>query len=84
MYQVRLLPKARKELLRLPRKHQGNVQVIIDSLSINPFLGKKLKGEYQGMWVVRARPYRILYTIDQEIVSVTVVKIGHRQDVYNK
>ena len=84
MYAVRLLPKARKELLRLPRGHQERLGSAIDALCENPFVGKKLEGKFQGAWTLRAWPYRIIYTIDRQIVTVTVLHIGHRQGVYRK
>ncbi|HET6340574.1 MAG TPA: type II toxin-antitoxin system RelE/ParE family toxin [Gemmatimonadota bacterium] len=31
---------------------------------------------------VRQGNYRVVYSVDEESRSVTVVKIGHRQDVY--
>ena len=32
-------------------------------LEINPFIGKKLKGEYKNQWSLRVWPYRIIYEI---------------------
>ena len=31
---------------------------------------------------IRQGNYRILYTIEDKIVTVTIVKIGHRREVY--
>ena len=58
------------------------VDATIDVLRENPFAGKRLEGEFEGTWSLRVWPYRILYTIHQEIVTVTVLRVGHRQGVY--
>ena len=48
------------------------------------FLYKKLGIDLKGYYAVRAWPYRFIYRIEKEIVTVTVVAIGHRKDVYKK
>lgn len=82
MYRLDILPRAKKELLRLHPKQQARIEAAIDALQINPFLGKKLEGKFQGSWSFRVWPYRIIYRIHQRTVTVTVLKIGHRQGVY--
>ena len=82
MYSVVLLPRARKELAHLSRESQERIGSAIDSLRVDPFGGKKLEGKFRGAWALRVWPHRILYTIDQKIVTVTVLKIAHRQSVY--
>jgi mRNA interferase RelE/StbE len=43
----------------------------------------KLKGG-EDKYRVRVARYRILYTIRDEILTVTVVAVGHRRDVYRR
>lgn len=82
MYKVELLPKARKDLLHLPEEHRSRISAAIDGLREDPLAGKKLEGKFWGAQSLRVWPYRILYIIYQEIVTVTVVRIDHRKDVY--
>ncbi|OGJ62123.1 hypothetical protein A3A67_05640 [Candidatus Peribacteria bacterium RIFCSPLOWO2_01_FULL_51_18] len=82
MYSVKLRPKARKELARLSREYQERIAIAIDTLSENPFIGKKLEGKFRGAWTLRVWPYRIIYKIDQVTITVEVLKIRHRQGVY--
>ena len=44
--------------------------------------GKKLKGELAGQYSLAIKPYRIVYTVEKKVVTVTVLHIGHRQGVY--
>jgi mRNA interferase RelE/StbE len=45
-----------------------------------PAGSEKLTGEEK--YRIRQEHYRILYTIEDDIVTVTIVKVGHRRDVY--
>ena len=81
-YKVIVLKRAEKERRKLPPKDQERVLQALVSLETDPFRGKQLHGDYEGAWAIRVWPYRIIYTIDQKIVTVTVLKIGHRQGVY--
>lgn len=82
MFAVIIHPLARKSLRRLPRKQQERIRSEIDALADNPYSGKKLEGRYEGKYTWRAWPYRIIYTIEKNIVTVTILSIGHRQGVY--
>ncbi len=82
IYRVVIVRRAQKAALALPKKDQQRVAEAITSLGSDPFKGKQLHGDQEGRWSLRVWPYRIIYTIEKAIVTVTVVKIGHRKDVY--
>ena len=82
MYTVEVKPKAVKELHSLPKKDQDKVLAAFDVLMENPVAGKQLQGKHKGFRSLRVWSYRIIYAIDHRIITVTVVKIGHRKDVY--
>lgn len=44
--------------------------------------GKVLRGELGDYWRYRVGDYRILCKIEDEVLIVLVVKVGHRRDVY--
>lgn len=84
MYDIEIKRKAQKEIEALPKEDQERVLEAFDVLRKNPFVGKKLEGQYNGAWSLRMWPYRIIYTITKKFVTVTVLRVGHRQGVYNK
>ena len=45
-------------------------------------LGKALRGELGEYWRYRVGDYRILCKIEDEVLIVLVVKVGHRRDIY--
>lgn len=61
------------------------VQFITGDLLSNPKrVGKPLMGPLQGPWSARRGEYRVLYEIDEEGRTVTVVDINHRSDIYGR
>ena len=83
MYSIEVKKRAQKEIDALPRKEQERVIAAFEILQDDPFVGKKLEGKYEGVRSLRVWPYRILYVIHKEIVTVTVLRVAHRQGVYN-
>ncbi len=45
-------------------------------------VGRELRRELAGIYSARRGTYRILYRIDDETRTVTVLHIDHRSDVY--
>lgn len=82
MYALEIKAKTQKQLEVLPKKDQIRMLAAFDVLRGNPMAGKQLEGKYKGFRSLRAWHYRIIYAVDHSIITVTVVKIGHRKDVY--
>jgi mRNA interferase RelE/StbE len=81
-YKIEIKRSAAKELEQLPPKDRARVATRIQSLAADPRPpgAEKLSG--QERYRVRQGNYRILYEIQDDLVVVVVVKIGHRRDVY--
>lgn len=73
-------PQAVKQLRKLPLTEKKKIIRKIELLATEPYAGKALKGELEGLYSVRAWPYRIVYTIAKK--SVIIYSISHRQGVY--
>lgn len=81
-YSVLLKRSAAKELEALPLKDRRRVAVRIGALAEDPRSQGVEKISGQEKYRIRQGDYRVLYTIDDPALTVTVVKIGHRGDVY--
>ena len=44
--------------------------------------GKPLHGDKKGLWRYRVGDYRLICDIREERITVLVLRIGHRKDVY--
>ncbi len=54
----------------------------IESLLLNPLVGKKLKGELVELRSLKAWPLRIIYTFDARSESITIITVDYRGNVY--
>lgn len=81
-YSVLIKRTAAKELEDIALRDRRRVVARIRALADDPrALGsEKLSGA--DRYRIRQGNFRVLYEIDDEALTVTVVKIGHRRDVY--
>ena len=83
-YAVEFKASARKELERLPAKLVQRIFPKIEGLAAEPRPTgcKKLKGGDKE-WRIRVSDYRVIYTIDDSKLLVTVTRIRNRSEVYD-
>jgi mRNA interferase RelE/StbE len=82
-YRVELTPAAARQFRKLSPEVRRRLKVKIDALAVEPRPAgvEKLAGE-DGFYRVRAGDYRIVYSVDDGVLLVLLVTIGHRADVY--
>lgn len=83
-YEIQVLPAAIRELRKLPPEAKRRVQAVIEILADDPRppASKKLTGRAE--WRVRTGDYRVLYRIEDAVLTVVVVRAGHRRDIYER
>jgi mRNA interferase RelE/StbE len=83
MYKVQIGNKALKQLEALPVKIANKIASTIDALAINPRPQgiKKMQG-FENYYRIRVSDYRIIYQIKDNVLTVVIIKIGHRKDIY--
>ncbi len=82
-YSILIKPSAIKELEDIPtKKDRGRIVTRIRSLTDDPRPRGCEKLSARERFRVRQGRYRIVYEVDEVNAVVTVVKIGHRKDVY--
>jgi mRNA interferase RelE/StbE len=81
-YNVLIKPSAAKELERLPDKVRRQIAKRIASLADRPrpIRCEKLTGE--DLYRIRQGDYRVVYSIADAALTVLVVRIGNRREVY--
>jgi mRNA interferase RelE/StbE len=84
-YSVEVKPPARKELEALPDNVLARVVRKMDSLRDTPRPAgcKKLKG-YKDQWRVRVGDWRVVYIIDDAAKLISITRIAHRREVYER
>jgi mRNA interferase RelE/StbE len=81
-FSVKIKASAAKALRALPRADRERLAAAIDRLADEPHAGGALKGEFLGLRRLRVGRYRIVYEVLDRELTVLVVRIGHRRDVY--
>ncbi len=85
MYQVIVLPKAKKALKKLKKPISSRIVATFDKLENDPRPSGclKLTGE-DNLWRIRVGDYRIIYSIEDNIRIVSITEIDHRKNIYQK
>ena len=83
MYQLVIDRYAEKQLAKIPPPYFNRIVKSIRDLANNPRPHgyKKLAG--RDGYRIRSGNYRIIYTVQDNILTVFVIDIGHRKDIYN-
>ena len=82
-YHVEVKRSAAKALKKIPKADKKRIADKIDSLAEdlpNPDT-TKMKGN-NPFHRIRVAEYRIIYEIQEDVLLILVVKIGHRKDIY--
>ena len=84
-YTVFLKPAAERALKTIVQPSLRRIAKAIDHLGNDPRLSgaTALQREF-GLWRIRVGDYRIIYSIHDAVLTVLVVTVGHRRDVYQR
>lgn len=84
MYQLRLSKLASRDLDELSNQDFRLIDRRILSLQSNPRPRGclKLKGHTEDFYRLRQGQYRIIYSIDDSLSTVTILEVTHRKEVY--
>jgi mRNA interferase RelE/StbE len=84
LYNIRYTVSANKELSEIPKVDYKKIVTAINSLAENPFPNGslKLEGTKEKFFRIRKGNYRIIYSVEHDIITITILKIAHRKDVY--
>jgi mRNA interferase RelE/StbE len=85
-WRVEFLASARRELDKIARPDRGRILKFLDeriATEENPRrVGHALSGPLAGYWSYRIGDFRLIAEIEDDTVTVLVVRIGNRREVY--
>lgn len=84
MYEISIIKRAEKDIKRLERTIKNRVVKAVMNLSDEPRSAgcRKILSE-EGVWRIRVSDWRIGYTIDDNALEITVIRVAHRSEFYN-
>ncbi|MGI0479328.1 type II toxin-antitoxin system RelE family toxin [Geminocystis sp. CENA526] len=81
-YNINIKKRASKVLESLSNVDYQRVRDAIRELAKTPRPSGCLKLTGRNAWRIRVGVYRIIYTINDSQLTIVVIDIGHRRDIY--
>ena len=81
-YKISTRKPVLKELEDIPKKDLQKVLKKIQALSANPRPQGSQKLSNKERYRIRHGNYRIVYSVQDKELTINIVKIGHRKEVY--
>jgi mRNA interferase RelE/StbE len=83
-YKIYFRQSVLKDLAKIPKRELQRIIKRIEKLGSDPrpWGCEKISG--QDRFRIRQGSYRIIYSIQDDELTIWVVKIGHRRDIYRK
>lgn len=83
-YSIQILPVAARAIRKLPPEAKRRIEAAIELLADDPRPPAAKKLTARAEWRVRTGDYRVLYRIEDRVLTVVVVHAGHRREVYDR
>jgi mRNA interferase RelE/StbE len=84
-YNIVFEEPAKKQLKKLPKNIAVKILDYLEEIAKldNPKArGEGLSANLAGYWRYRIGDYRVVCKIENEILLIKVIKVGHRKDIY--
>lgn len=82
MYKIGIRRNVQRSLDKIPERDFKAILDTVKNLANTPRPKGVEKIKNAGLWRVRQGDYRIVYSIDDKQQIVTIVRIGHRREIY--
>ena len=83
MYQLVIDRYAQKQLDKIPPPHFNRIIKAIDALANNPRPVGYIKLTGRPGYRIRIGDYRVIYNIEDKILTIFIIDIGNRRDIYD-
>jgi len=86
MWKISYKKSVKKDLKNISEENKYFIKrAIEEKLKTNPLkFGLPLRKTLKGYMKLRIGDYRVIFSMHKKIVTVHVIKIGHRREVYKK
>lgn len=84
-YRIEFNKRYLKDLEKIPSRSQKQIQSEIAALALDPRPNgcKKLQGsDSVSLYRIRCGDYRIVYTINDSVLLILIIEVGHRREIY--
>lgn len=82
-WKITFAKRAKKEFSQLPLPIKKRIDAFWETILADPRqTGTPLTGNLKGIWRYRVGDYRIFCELRDNILTVVVLEVGHRRDIY--
>ena len=81
-YKIFFRESVSKDFKKIPKKDLQKILSKIKKLGEDPHIPGSEKLTGQDLYRIRQSNYRILYSIQDKQLTIWVIKVGHRKDIY--
>jgi len=82
-FEIRWKQSAGKELKKLPQSVIGRILPVVEALANDPIPANSVKlSGADHTYRIRIGDYRLIYNVLNRTLTIEVIRVGHRKDVY--
>lgn len=85
-WKIEFTPQALKQLRKLPPQVRVRIVAKLEkdatALGDPRAFGEAMIGDWTGFWRYRVGDYRVICRIEDRVVTVFVIEVGHRSRIY--
>ena len=83
LYKIEYLDEVYDQLAIIPKNiRQSIIKAINERLTVTPYRFKPLVCNWKGYFRMRVGDYRVIYRVEDEKVTVVIVRVAVRGNVY--
>ena len=87
-WRIKYSDKAKKQLKQLDKQALRQIRDYLETRLVPApdfsLPGKRLKAAFSGYWRLRVGDYRLICEVQGKQVTILVLDIGHRRDIYRR
>ena len=83
-YRLVILPHVAGRIRHLPPDLKRGVREAIRAIGLDPGRGEPLKRELSHYIKYRVRRFCIVYSVDRDAKTISVMAVGHRRTIYEE
>lgn len=86
-WRVEIRPDATKAIEKLDKVNQVRISKFLQRVVDNPIgpraQAEALAGKYKGWWRYSVGDYRLICEIQDSVLTIFIVTVGHRSEIYH-
>lgn len=79
---IRWERRAVREAAAVPKRDRERIVAAVEGLREDPYKGSVMSADWKGFRRLRVGSYRVIYAFQGCDLMISVIRVGHRREVY--